>query len=174
MLAAAASRTIPDATAPRMAFQVLLAVVGTIAYVHSFTLSFEAAQWIGSMTGVALGALAGWVGLGLALMIAMPVPIILVAWMNVCLAVMARGIAILMIGAGVNLCTAWLSVPVPAPGIVVLHVIVLLVSNVVMGWTFVVRARHLGVPRRTAVLLWVFALNGLFAVTLVTVHNLGG
>lgn len=106
---------------------------------------------------VALAAGISWFVFGAALGVATRLRPSLMAWVDACLKTMGPGIVPLIVAAGLV---------VGGLDSATLHLGLLALSDLGMLLLFLRQARGLGMPPRGAVLLWVAALNGAFALLL--------
>jgi hypothetical protein len=169
----AARRCRPSAWPVRVLLGVV-AVAGTVAYAASFrTVSTEAGAWL-APAGAAVGAAAGvsWLAFGAVLLLVThgrPSPL---KWADACLRTMAAGIAVLTFGTAFNLGVA----PTWRPPVGLLsgvHLVLLANANAVMGVAFFREARRLGLGPAAAVTAWACALNGVFALILMSLYRTG-
>lgn len=139
-----------------------LAFAGTAAYASSCRFLRDSEAALGSATRIGVVAGLSWLGFGLALLVARP-GAGLWAWVDTCLRTMARGIGVLTPGILVDLVAALDRASARAPWLVGIHLVLLLVSDCVMGAYFVRSAGIHGLTVPRSLLLWVVVLNGLFA-----------
>jgi hypothetical protein len=93
-------------------------------------------------------------------------------WADACLRTMAAGIAVLSVGTVFNLGVAPLWRP-PTGLLLGVHLVLLVNGNVVMGVAFYREARRLGLGPAAAVTAWTCALNGAFALILMSLYMNG-
>ncbi len=85
-------------------------------------------------------------------------------WLDAALLPLLIAAGVFAAGAGFNLGARALDVS--ASALLLIHAIALLVADVGMGWMFVARAARFDIPRKTALKLWIGALNGPFALAM--------
>ena len=140
----------------------LLAFMGTAGYAASFMLHQEllpAAREVGVAAGCS------WPVFGAALLAISRGKPSAMSWADQCLATMGIGMGILIIGVLVNLLSG-LGGYGAGHAVTAAHIAILAAANVLMGIFFVFRAVRLGMKRRTAILLWVCVLDGVFLILL--------
>ena len=159
-----------------------VAVVGTVAYAMSFrtfptealpTGNNPAGAWL-APAGAAVGIAAGlsWLFFGAVLLgITGGRPSVL-AWADACLRTMAAGIGVLVAAASFNVCVAALW-PLPEGFVLCVNLVLLVNANALMGAVFYRQARRLGLGPVAAVTAWMAALNGAFALLLMSLYRTG-
>lgn len=140
----------------RWAFRVALgsaAIIGSAAYEWSF----RSGPFAALARPIAIAAGVSWAVFGGVLLAVTRSRPSVLAWADACLVTMGAGIGVLAVSVLANLAGA---------SSAVLHGCVLLASNGLMCLTFAQVALSSGLSRRTAVLLWIAVLDGVFAVLL--------
>lgn len=143
-----------EGVARRISFA-FVAFGGSAAYAASFYLVKEAVAFRSLGLAIAVAAAVSWPAFGASLWATTRFRPSLVAWVDLCLATMAIGIAVLGISIMVNLAGFWHPV---------VHYAVLVGSDASMAVRFVLGARRLGLAPLPALALWVIVLNGTFAL----------
>jgi hypothetical protein len=153
---------------------VAVAFGGSAVYALSFAGDAGARQWLAHATAVGAAAASSWILFGVLLIVATRGRPSIVSWMDACLATMAVGIAVKMIGVALNLVWWWKDSLAPrAAHLVLIHLAVLACADVAMGARFCAESRARGVSLRAALALWL-ALNSVFGVLLFTFWGIGG
>jgi hypothetical protein len=128
-----------------------IAFGGTAAYAYSFTVSnsLKDLAHLALKVGVASGIC--WPIFGAAVLAATRGIKNLMAWADICLVTMAWGMAVLSIGTILNC----LHVAIPTTG----HAAILIAGNLVMGYSFVSKARVQSLKTEAAIALWLLVLD---------------
>ena len=135
-----------------------VAVGGSLFYGVSLTRVLPALRTGGGPFLVAVCAGFAWCVFGPLLIAVTRLPILRCA--HICLVSMAYGEAVLCIGAILNLIGAGTAAPAA------MNIACVLISDVVMAAVFTLQLRMEGVSPKTALLLWILALNGVAALLL--------
>ena len=137
---------------------VALAIAGSGAYVASF-IRFGS-RFITAAAGETAAAIIAW--LLFAMLLSWPTHTRqdFIRWIDVCSQTIAAGIAIKSLGMLMNLC----NFPMSTSGFLIIHVGLLIIADIVMACVFVRQAMNQGMRRRAAIMLWIFALNGVMAL----------
>jgi hypothetical protein len=147
---------------------------GSAVYALSFAGAPGAQRWAGHAMAVGVAAGSAWILFGVLLIAVTRGRPSGVSWMDACLATMAVGIAVKMLGVGLNLVWSWNDSIAPrAANLLFIHLAILACADVAMGARFCAESRARGVSLRTALALWV-ALNFVFGVLLFTISRIGG
>ncbi len=159
----------------------LIAFAGSAVYAASYRLIAGVTDLAPIAAAIGVAAAIAWIGFGfLLLMVAQMHPkrfarVSVWHWADACLMTMSLGMAIKMIGAGGNVIAAALHGEGVAPAMLApLQLALLVVTDVAMGFLFARLTARLGMPTRMACLLWIVALNGIFAAALVSLLACGG
>jgi len=135
-----------------------IAVGGSLFYGESLARVMPALRTGGGPFLVAICAGFAWCVFGPLLIAITRLPILRCA--HICLVSMAYGEAVLCIGAVLNLIGTYTTAPAAA------NIACVLISDVVMAAVFTLQLRTEGVSPKTALLLWILALNGVAALLL--------
>ena len=151
------------------------AFVGTALYAASFALIRENIHLLPIAAAVGAAAGVSWIVFGITLLIVTKRRPSTMHWADACLVTMATGNLILLVSALANtIIFAFVSKEEPVAGTLIpLHAAVLIAADVIMGSIFIRRAVDLGLGRWAAALMWVFALNGFFALILLLLYKAG-
>ena len=174
--------TPPAADVSDWPHRVLLAAIalgGTLAYAASFQVVPHAARSVGfdiAHAGACVGIAAGlaWPAFGGVLLLVTGARPSALDWADACLRTMCSGVVVLAVAAAVNLDLRLLGVGTAArPWLATLHAALLVLGNAVMYGVFAGEARRLGLAPPAALALWMLALNGTFATTLLFLYRNG-
>lgn len=159
----------------------LIAFAGSAVYAASYRLVTSTADLTPIATAIGIAAAIAWIGFGfLLLTVAQMHPrrfarATIWHWADVCLVAMSLGMAIKMIGVAANVILAAthgdrVDLSLIAP----MQLALLIVTDGVMGFIFTRLTARIGMPTRMACLLWIVALNGIFAAVLGSLIAYGG
>lgn len=164
----------PLSTAKRLLFGGF-AFAGTAVYAVSFSLIRESFQLLPIAAAIGIAAGVSWIGFGIILLIVTRLRPSIMDWADACLATMATGNAILFVSVAANVIIFLFgSKEGPIAGTLIpLHAAVLIAADIIMGSIFIQRSSSLGLGRFTAAALWIFGLNGLFALMFVVFKKFG-
>jgi len=182
-LTRSAQRQVRRIELTRLARALLIAVAfaGSAVYAGSYRLIVSASDLTSIAAAIGIAAAIAWVGFGfLLLTVAQMQPrrfatVSVWHWADVCLVSMSIGMAIKFIGVGGNvIASALMGDRVELALIAPMQLALLVFTDVVMGCIFVRLSARLGLPTSKAVMLWVVALNGIFAAALSGLLVYGG
>ena len=159
----------------------LIIFAGSAVYAASYRLIAGTTDLTPIAAAIGIAAGIAWIGFGfLLLMVAQMHPrrfagVSLWHWADVCLLAMSLGMAIKMIGVGGNvLAAAMQDGMVNLTLLASIQLALLVITDVSMGFVFAKLTARLGMPLRMSCMLWIVALNGIFAVVLVSLLAYGG
>jgi hypothetical protein len=151
-----------------------VAFAGSAVYALSFAGAAGAQRYASHAAAVGVAAGLSWIIFGVLLIAATRGRPSVASWIDACLATMAVGIAIKMIGVVLNLVWGWNESIAPrAAQLVFVHLAILACADVAMGARFCFECRARGVSLRAALALWL-AINLVFGVLLFTFSRIGG
>lgn len=159
----------------------LIAFTGSAVYAASYRLVGATAGLAPVAAAIGIAAGTAWIGFGFLLLTAAQMDprryrrVTTLHWADACLVTMTVGMAVKMIGVGANVIAAGLDgervdLAIIAP----LQLALLIATDIAMGAIFVRIVRRFAMPTRTALILWVVALNGIFAFVLGSLLAFGG
>ena len=160
---------------------ILIILAGSAVYAASYRLIAGTMDLTPIAAAIGIAAGIAWIGFGfLLLMVSQMHPrrfagVSLWHWADVCLLAMSLGMAIKMIGVGGNvLAAAMQDGMVNLTLLASIQLALLVITDVSMGFVFAKLTARLGMPLRMSCLLWIVALNGIFAAVLGSLLAYGG
>ena len=140
----------------------IFAFAGSTVYAWSFSFFTKDIVPLASAVGIAAGL--SWICFGALLLGVTRLRVKPTLLADVCLRAMAVGIAIKMMSVFLNFTTI-------VPGL--FHCVMLLVANLAMAVVFAIGVRTLGIALHHALVLWFVGLNGIFAIAMCLLNQIG-
>ena len=157
---------------PRRLLLGYVAIAGTALYAASFALVEDRENLAPIAQAIGIAAGVSWPVFGLILLLITRCRPGVLVWVDACLVTMSAGIGLLMLSTLLNLGVFVLNF---SHGVLMpLHLAILLAADTAMALVFVRRSRSLGLNWAQALVLWVIALNGVFAGVLILLNRFGG